>query len=85
MIGQVVRETEGAGQIAACFAEHGGDCAIAPQCRLRDVLEEGVAAFYHVLDGYTLAQLVVNQQELATVLFPALHAPRAAARAGSAP
>jgi Rrf2 family nitric oxide-sensitive transcriptional repressor len=68
-VGAVVRETEGISQIAACFAEHGGDCAIAPLCRLREVLEEGVAGFYRVLDGYTLADLAGNHEQLAAVLF----------------
>ena len=82
-VGQVARETEGTGQLAECFTEHGGDCVIAPQCRLREVLEQAVDAFYRSLDGYTLADLVTNREQLATVLFM----PRAAAAqlAGSAP
>ena len=69
VVGDVVRSTEGVGPLAECFGEHGGDCSIAPQCRLRDVLEEGVSAFYEVLDRHTLADLVQNRQELAKVLF----------------
>jgi Rrf2 family nitric oxide-sensitive transcriptional repressor len=38
-------------------------------CRLRGVLREAVAAFYQVLDGYTLADLVHNRGALAKVLF----------------
>jgi Rrf2 family transcriptional regulator, nitric oxide-sensitive transcriptional repressor len=83
VVGQVVRSTEGSGQIAECYNEHGGDCAIAPQCRLRDALEQALAAFHGVLDGYTLADLVANRQELATVLF--LPHPLARPRAGSTP
>jgi Rrf2 family nitric oxide-sensitive transcriptional repressor len=69
IVGDVVRCTEGIGLVADCYAEHGGDCCIAPQCRLKDVLEEAMVAFYAVLDRYTLADLVANGQGLAKVLF----------------
>lgn len=81
VVGRVVRETEGSGPLAECFTEHGGDCAIAPQCRLRDVLEEAAAAFYRVLDGYSLADLVANRPQLARILF---HDQRPQPRAGGA-
>jgi Rrf2 family nitric oxide-sensitive transcriptional repressor len=84
VVGAVVRSTEGEGQLAACYGEHGGDCVIAPQCRLRDALEQAVAAFYRVLDGYTLADLVANREELATVLFLPYRPAPPGQRAGSA-
>lgn len=68
-VGQVVRETEGQALVADCFGEGGGDCCIAPACRLRGVLHEALAAFEAVLDRYTLADLVSNRQELAPMLF----------------
>lgn len=68
-VGKVVRETEGASVVAECFAEHGGQCAISGICRLQGVLGEAVAAFYAVLDRYTLADLVHNRQALARILF----------------
>lgn len=68
-IGRVVRETEGAAVVAECFAEDDSHCVIAPSCRLKNVLGEAVTAFYAVLDRYTLADLVKNREELATVLF----------------
>ena len=69
VVGRVVRETEGKSVVAECFGESGGDCHIAPNCRLRGVLGEAVAAFYGVLDRYTLADLVNNRQQLARMLF----------------
>ena len=69
VVGRVVRETEGLSQLAECFGETDGDCAIAPDCRLRGVLGEAIKAFYAVLDRYTLADLVNNRQQLAQVLF----------------
>ena len=67
VVGQVVRETEGVGQTVDCFSSD-GDCCIAPICRLRGVLGEALNAFYKVLDGYTLAELVHNREALAQVL-----------------
>lgn len=68
VVGTVVRQTEGV-EIVECLASVGGDCAIAPVCRLKGVLADAVGAFHAVLDRYTLADLVHNRQELAQVLF----------------
>jgi Rrf2 family nitric oxide-sensitive transcriptional repressor len=68
VIGRVVRETEGAAVPAECFAEDHGHCRITRMCRLRGVLRDAVEAFYAVLDGYTLEDLVHNRQQLAKVL-----------------
>jgi Rrf2 family nitric oxide-sensitive transcriptional repressor len=76
-LGDVVRATEGEAVVAECFGTDGGNCCIAPDCRLRGVLREAVRAFEAVLDRYTLADLVGNREELAQVLF---FAPARAAR-----
>ncbi len=68
-VGKVIRETEGMAVLAECFGDDEGHCSIADICRLRGVLAEAVNAFYAVLDGYTLADLVHNRQSLAEVLF----------------
>ena len=81
VVGRVVRETEGKAVLAECFGDTGGDCQIAPNCRLRGVLGEAVTAFYAVLDRYTLADLVNNRQQLARMLFIDRPAPAKAARA----
>lgn len=83
VVGEVVRSSEGADQVAQCFGQHGDDCVIAPQCRLRGVLKQAVAAFHRVLDGYTLADLVANREQLATVLFVPQRPALAGQRAGS--
>lgn len=80
VVGRVVRETEGKAVVAECFGESGGDCQIAPNCRLRGVLGEAVTAFYAVLDRYTLADLVNNRQQLARMLFIDRPAPARAGR-----
>jgi Rrf2 family nitric oxide-sensitive transcriptional repressor len=86
LVGRVVRATEGSAQVAECFGEGDSDCAIAPNCRLRGVLGEAVAAFYAVLDRYTLADLVNNRQQLASILFlDRAPPPEKPARAGARP
>lgn len=82
-VGQVVRAAEGGDAVAECFGESGGDCHIAPNCRLRGVLGEAVTAFYAVLDRYTVEDLVNNRNQLARMLFIDLHAqPKGAQRPG---
>jgi Rrf2 family nitric oxide-sensitive transcriptional repressor len=67
-IGQVIRATEGTDLPAECFSAEPDNCIIARVCRLRGVLQEAVEAFYEVLDGYTLADLVHNRSTLIKVL-----------------
>jgi Rrf2 family transcriptional regulator, nitric oxide-sensitive transcriptional repressor len=69
VIGRVVRATEGASVPAECFGDTPDSCSIARICRLRCVLAAAVEAFYAVLDGQTLADLVHNRASLAQVLF----------------
>lgn len=68
-VGEVVRRAEGAAVVAECFADTANHCVIAPSCRLKGVLGEAVKAFYTVLERHTLADLVTNREELATMLF----------------
>ncbi len=67
-VGLVVRDTEGAAVAAECFRLDGGNCAIAPTCKLKNVLAEAVRAFYLVLDSYTLADITRNRHALGKVL-----------------
>jgi Rrf2 family nitric oxide-sensitive transcriptional repressor len=69
VIGEVVRRTENGDQPAACFADDSPPCAIAPACRLHDVLDEALRGFYAVLDRYTLADLVRQPHALSRLLF----------------
>jgi Rrf2 family nitric oxide-sensitive transcriptional repressor len=68
-VGQVVRATEGVIAPAECFGEVADTCCIERICRLRGVLGEAVEAFYEVLDGYHIGDLVHNRTKLARVLF----------------
>jgi Rrf2 family transcriptional regulator, nitric oxide-sensitive transcriptional repressor len=67
-IAEVVRSAEGAA-VAECLGDGENHCAIGPWCGLRGVLGEAMAAFYAVLARYTLADLVLNREQLATILF----------------
>ncbi|WP_119155329.1 Rrf2 family transcriptional regulator [Caldimonas tepidiphila] len=69
VVGEVVRRTEDGDEPTGCFADSKGDCCITHLCRLQGVLREAVQAFYLVLDGYTLADLVHNRDALAEVIF----------------
>jgi len=62
-IGEVLRQTEGAFALVECFAQSHGRrvCRIAPACRLRGMLGEALDAFLAVLDGYTLADIIVGR------------------------
>jgi Rrf2 family nitric oxide-sensitive transcriptional repressor len=68
-LGTVIRQTEGHTAVADCFEEDGGNCSLAPDCRLRGVLAEAADAFNRVLDHYTLADLVSDAAAPAKVLF----------------
>lgn len=67
-LGDVVRTTEPDMALVPCFELTGSDCAILPECRLRTALQRACAAFLEVLDGYTLADLVANRDQLTALL-----------------
>jgi Rrf2 family nitric oxide-sensitive transcriptional repressor len=62
-VGDVVRRTEPDLALAPC-----PDCVIHPACALTGVLDQALAAFMAVLDGCTLADLVVQRGALAGLL-----------------
>jgi Rrf2 family nitric oxide-sensitive transcriptional repressor len=59
-LGAVVRSTEDSLSLVECFEAGQNNCVIAPACGLRGPLGEALAAFFAVLDRYTLADLVAN-------------------------
>lgn len=56
-IGQLIRETEEDKALVECFGPD-NSCAITPFCDLKNVLAKAQAAFFGVLDEYTLADLL---------------------------
>lgn len=68
-VGAVVRMTESTTIVLECFDRETNTCVLIPVCRLKDALHEALRAFYGVLDGYTLADVVSNRKALAKILF----------------
>ena len=66
-VGEVIRRMEPDFDLAPCFKAC-GSCVIEPACILRDALGQARDAFFVVLDGYTLAELVAPQHKLAALL-----------------
>ncbi|WLG12551.1 Rrf2 family transcriptional regulator [Psychrobacter cibarius] len=44
-------------------------CVISPACQLKSVFFEALTAFINVLERYTLADIINNEDELASLLF----------------
>ncbi|MWJ28949.1 Rrf2 family transcriptional regulator [Halomonas sediminis] len=60
-IGALVRDTEQDLALVECFGKQ-NKCVITGACRIRPMLAEALEAFFHVLDGYTLADLLTDEQ-----------------------
>lgn len=58
IVGDVVRATEDDCALVECFDPARNQCRIVPGCGLIAPLQEALAAFFAVLDGWTLADLV---------------------------
>lgn len=61
-LGDVVRATEPDFAIVECFGP-GNKCRITPRCQLRSIISSALAAFIEVLDGHTLADLLVSPSD----------------------
>ena len=68
-VGELVRKTEDDFHLVECFNCEMNSCVITPVCRLKGALHEALDAYFTVLDNYTLADFVVNNEELAAILF----------------
>jgi len=67
-VGEVVRMTEGDETVIDCISRRHEPCAIFPACRLKGVLAEAAAAFFEVLDGYTLDDLMKRKSQMKELL-----------------
>lgn len=67
-IGEVVRKTEGDFALVECLQGGKNNCLLTPTCRLKGVLAEATQAFMGVLDNYTIADLVANNDALRDLL-----------------
>ena len=69
-LGDVVRQCEDDLRIVECFDEATNTCPIASACALPSVLDDALSAFLSVLDGYTVADLLVPRRRLKKILRP---------------
>ena len=67
-LGTLVRDTEQDFALVECFGERGSLCIIEPACTLKRALRGALEAFFSVLDGYTLADLIRPRRNLARLL-----------------
>ena len=73
-IGTVIRQVEENLALVACFDDTRSLCPIVPACRLSGVLGEALAAFFKVLDGKTLEDVLKPRRELLRLTRPSLAA-----------
>ena len=67
-LGDVVRLGEESDVVIECKDRPSTPCRLLPACRLKGVLDEAAAAFFAVLDGYSLAELVKRPARMRAVL-----------------
>jgi len=77
-IGEVVRNTETDFHMAECFDPNNVGCAYSSSCTLKGVLGAATAAYLKVLDGVTLADMLVSPAPAAGQLQPVRIHPRVA-------
>lgn len=68
VVGRIVRSGEKSGTVIDCVERREGQCRLYPACRLKGALDEAAAAFFKVLDGYSLADLVAKPAPLRRAL-----------------
>ncbi|MFC7366160.1 MULTISPECIES: RrF2 family transcriptional regulator [Bhargavaea] len=67
-IGTVVRQTEDDFNIVECFSSTANRCVLSPICGLRGALNQALMAYLAVLDQHTLADFIVNKEDLTALL-----------------
>ncbi|MBL8861189.1 MAG: Rrf2 family transcriptional regulator [Planctomycetes bacterium] len=66
-VGALVRQTEPDLDLVECFDPATNTCPLAKACDLEHLLREARARFLEVLDGYTLADLLVHRRRYAQI------------------
>jgi len=67
-LGDVVRLTESDERVIDCVDRHDSPCRIFPVCRLKGVFDEASAAFFDVLDRYSVEDLLKRHSEMRKLL-----------------
>lgn len=74
----VVRVTEDSFAMAECFEDDGDvDCPLIDSCGLNSALRKALGAFFEVLAGYTIQDLVKTRPQIGSLLGLSVHAPEA--------
>lgn len=68
VIGEVLRVTEANLNLAECFDGSTNTCPLSSACRFKRALARALEAFFLVLDGYTLADFIMQPHELTALL-----------------
>lgn len=63
-----VRVTEDNFAMAECFETDSSDCPLVDSCALNEALRKALGAFFEVLSGYTIDDLVKSKPELRGLL-----------------
>ena len=58
-LAEVIRASEGSLALNDCMAERGHVCAVGPNCGLGGALSSAMDAFFSVLEGRTIADMIV--------------------------
>jgi Rrf2 family nitric oxide-sensitive transcriptional repressor len=67
-VGDIVRLGEESDHVIECADKHDRLCRLFPVCRLKNALDEAAAAFFAVLDDYTLADLLKQPAKMRAAL-----------------
>lgn len=68
VVGDIVRLTEVDAKVIDCKDSLNQQCQLVLACRLKGVLSEAASAFFAVLDGYSLADLVKEKSAMRELL-----------------
>ncbi len=64
----VVRVTEESFAMAECFEADASECPLIDSCSLNEALRKALGAFFDVLDGYSIEQLVNTKPNIRSLL-----------------
>lgn len=67
-LGDIVRLGKESETVIDCMDEANRACRLFPACRLKGVFDEAAAAFFEVLDNYTLADVVKQTAKMRAML-----------------
>jgi len=67
-VGDIVRLGEESDLVIGCADKHDRQCRLFPACRLKDALDEAAAAFFGVLDDYSVADLLKQPAKMRAAL-----------------